>query len=575
MSIPHEHAVPAAPARKKDHMGLKGRYCMIVTMFMGLGLLVISAVVLMRISYFGNTQVRSMLEAHLQRVVERIDGTFYEMVGLAQQMCADGSVGKKYYDYTQTHDHYERITLASDISEDITEIMFSHRKFSLAGYFDTDDGQKLQVTNFMTFPVRSNAPSVADLPTLLTINGLTFHGIHGSISGLNSKSSISVCKEGSFPNDDTSIYVEFYLDVPDTLNITSLDNEYECTLALLDLKGDIVYASSPVLHVGENLAEQDLLKNAYHVTRKSAFGFSYELMMTHDTYWQYVLGWMKDLLVVFALTALIITLTVTLLYRLIYKPVRLFSEEVETICDGDLTPSEQVFGIHEFDDLFAKIEEMKRRITQLMDDVRSSEKEKRHLKLDNLYYQINPHFLMNALNSLHWLAAMSKQQDIVIYVHHLNKILSYSLGKTREMITLRSEVQVAKSYVELQQARYDFHFTMDVEEGDYLDKPCARLLLQPILENAICHNMNEFGRLRLSMCCKGGTHAYIEISDDGIGIPNLPEEGVSLHADMIEKGIGWKYLQYTLEAYYGDEAQVFIRPVATGGTCVTMLLPVR
>lgn len=253
----------------------------------------------------------------------------------------------------------------------------------------------------------------------------------------------------------------------------------------------------------------------------------------------------------------------------------MFSEEVETICDGDLTPSKQVFGIREFDDLFAEIEEMKRRINQLMDDVRRSEKEKRYLKIDNLYYQINPHFLMNALNSLHWLAAMSKQQEIVLYVHHLNWILSYSLGKTREMVTFRSELQVAQFYVELQQARYDFHFTMDVEEGDYLDKPCARLVLQPILENAICHNMNEFGRLHLSISCKEGIYAYIEISDDGIGIPGLKEEGMSLQTDMAKKGIGWKYLQYTLEAYYGEEAQVFIYPVKTGGTRVTMLLPIR
>ena len=52
---------------------------------------------------------------------------------------------------------------------------------------------------------------------------------------------------------------------------------------------------------------------------------------------------------------------------------------METICDGDLTPSSQSFGIREFDELFTKIEEMKRAITMLMDNARYAEKEKRHL----------------------------------------------------------------------------------------------------------------------------------------------------------------------------------------------------
>ena len=271
-------------------------------------------------------------------------------------------------------------------------------------------------------------------------------------------------------------------------------------------------------------------------------------------------------------TAAIVAGTVTLLYRLIYKPIRLFAEEVETICDGDLTPSSQSFGIREFDELFTKIEEMKRAITLLMDNARYAEKEKRHLQLDNLYYQINPHFLLNALNSLHWLAMMSNQQDIVQYVHQLNSILSYSLGKTTGIITLRTELRVADDYVKLQQMRYDFNFSMDVEEGAYLDTPCARLILQPVLENAICHNMNEFGSLLLEVHPHDDGHVCIRIRDDGAGMKTLPSEGLLLR-DVSDSGIGFKYLQGTLDAYYGQAANVLIRPGSEGGVCVEMLLP--
>lgn len=370
----------------------------------------------------------------------------------------------------------------------------------------------------------------------------------------------------------TKLGTDPYLDVSDSLRIDSIGREYTCILAMLDPAGNTVYATSPDVALGEPLAGQPVLDDVYHVSQKSAFGFSYALMVMRSTYWQYVLAWMRDLIVVLALTAAIVAGTVTLLYRLIYKPIRLFAEEVETICDGDLTPSSQSFGIREFDELFTKIEEMKRAITMLMDNARYAEKEKRHLQLDNLYYQINPHFLLNALNSLHWLAMMSNQQDIVQYVHQLNSILSYSLGKTTGIITLRTELRVADDYVKLQQMRYDFNFSMDVEEGAYLDTPCARLILQPVLENAICHNMNEFGSLLLEVHPHDDGHVCIRIRDDGAGMKALPSEGLLLR-DVSDSGIGFKYLQGTLDAYYGQAANVLIRPGSEGGVCVEMLLP--
>lgn len=170
-------------------------------------------------------------------------------------------------------------------------------------------------------------------------------------------------KEAHFPGRKRKVYVEFYLDVSDSLRVDSIGREYTCILAMLDPAGNTVYATSPDVALGEPLAGQPVLDDVYHVSQKSAFGFSYALMVMRSTYWQYVLAWRRDLIVVLVLTAAIVAGTVTLLYRLIYKPIRLFAEAVETICDGDLTPSSQSFGIREFDELFTKVEEMKRAIT--------------------------------------------------------------------------------------------------------------------------------------------------------------------------------------------------------------------
>lgn len=363
------------------------------------------------------------------------------------------------------------------------------------------------------------------------------------------------------------------MDVKDSLSIAGLDHGYPSVFAMLDEEGRVMYVSDDSYDTGRMLEEQAGHDASYRVVQKSVFGFSCILLMTHSSYRQFVMSWAKDLLLIVLVIVLTILLTVLFLYRLIYKPLRMFSEEVETICEGDLTPSTQIFDIREFDDLFVKIEEMKLRITQLMDDMHRSDNEKHRLKVDNLYYQINPHFLLNALNSLHWMAAVSGQENIVQYVHHLNSILSYSLGKTREMITFRSELRVAELYVAFQQARYDFDFTRDVEEGSYLDHPCARLILQPMLENAICHNMNEFGKLWLSMKLDKADTVRIEIIDDGVGMAELPEAGMPLGDANFKKGIGLKYLQYTLEANYGNCFSALIYPAQPSGVMIVLLLP--
>ena len=101
-------------------------------------------------------------------------------------------------------------------------------------------------------------------------------------------------------------------------------------------------------------------------------------------------------------------------------------------------------------------------------------KEKSLLELENWKYQINPHFLMNALNTVRWMAIAEKAEDISSYVNRLGYILSYSLGKIDYVTTLRTELRALENYLELQQTTHDFDYIMDVEEGDYLDQECAR-----------------------------------------------------------------------------------------------------
>ena len=109
---------------------------------------------------------------------------------------------------------------------------------------------------------------------------------------------------------------------------------------------------------------------------------------------------------------------------------------------------------------------------------------------------------------------------------------------------------------------HDFSSEFDIAEGEYLNTRCARFLLQPIAENAVCHNMDEFGTL------------WVEASeqDDGKGFEI--SEKMEQNAKDERKGIGLRYVQMTLKSFYGEEAEMKIESELGKGTEVTLHFPV-
>nr|WP_276316206.1 histidine kinase [Paenibacillus lignilyticus] len=220
---------------------------------------------------------------------------------------------------------------------------------------------------------------------------------------------------------------------------------------------------------------------------------------------------------------------------------------------------------------------MKRQIQQLIIDVEQKEKRRHQLEIEKLAYQINPHFLMNTLNSVRWLAVMHKQAKIEKFVSSLINLLNYNLGKSKESATFRSEIEVMRTYLELQQMRHDFEAGLDIEEGVYLDSPVARFILQPIVENAVCHGLDDHGKLEISISPdETAQMVHITIRDDGKGLSR--ETLALLQRDTPDQqqtgwGIGLRYVRSMLESFYGHNARMGIESTPNQGTTVTLDLP--
>ena len=223
--------------------------------------------------------------------------------------------------------------------------------------------------------------------------------------------------------------------------------------------------------------------------------------------------------------------------------------------------------------------QMKQDIQVLQETKLEEQKKSEKAEIEKLMYQINPHFVLNTLYSIQWMAQKSGNIELREFVHNLMAILSYNLGKEKDVSTLRTEIEIAKRYVDIQRQRYDFDIRMEIEDGSWLDAPTIRMLLQPLIENTLQHGLGACGRLELWIFHDPISHyGVIIVRDhgDGLSKEKLLELNLPLGADETANkrtGIGLRYVRSVLETFYKGQALLHVNSILGGGTTVTILIP--
>ena len=353
------------------------------------------------------------------------------------------------------------------------------------------------------------------------------------------------------------------------------DNTQIDILLQLNPEKKVEYSSEKTFAKGDILElDEDgrIEQNGYEgVAKKNIYGFYTVLLLPTYEYQSEIYQWtLLTGSVIFISLAILAVVAISQIW-LVSHPIKVLEKEMRHFGKGDFSEAETPVQLAEYNQLFATFNQMKAQIQELIESEQRKEKEKADLELGKLMYQINPHFLMNALNSIHWMALTNHQKEIDDYVKHLGFILSYSLGKAEQNTTLRTELKYLQYYLELQQMTHDFSSEFDIAEGEYLNTRCARFLLQPIAENAVCHNMDEFGTLWVEASEQDGI-ITIRIRDDGKGFEI--SEKMEQNAKDERKGIGLRYVQMTLKSFYGEEAEMKIESELGKGTEVTLHFPV-
>ncbi|WP_372631137.1 sensor histidine kinase [Cohnella sp.] len=234
----------------------------------------------------------------------------------------------------------------------------------------------------------------------------------------------------------------------------------------------------------------------------------------------------------------------------------------------DWTKGARDFPVAFGNDEVGVIGETFKRISSLNEElsaklIRSQLKE-REAELRALQSQIKPHFLYNTLDSIYWMAILDEHKPIADIAESLSVSFKLILNQGNEMLTVRDELLHIRHYVRIQNIRFDNRF-LYIEEVDesIMDSTMLKLLLQPLVENAIFHGLERKigdGTIVLKGARDGGKLIFT-ISDDGVGMADI---------SMTERGYGLRNVKERLNLYYGEQSDLEIWSQPGRGTKITI-----
>ena len=227
---------------------------------------------------------------------------------------------------------------------------------------------------------------------------------------------------------------------------------------------------------------------------------------------------------------------------------------------------------NEVEELSHQFNRMIDQIKSLMVQVKEGEAYLRSYEINALHSQINPHFLYNTLDTIVWMAEFNDHDKVIAVTKSLAQFFRLSLSKGKEKITLEDEFEHIRMYLFIQEQRYgdklNYHLELD-DDIKAIEVP--KIILQPIVENAIYHGIrekSEAGYVRIKGI-KNGPNIELIIEDDGVGfdISAPKKQGVKLG------GVGIENVDQRIKLYFGETYGISIDSEISKGTKVVIKLP--
>lgn len=211
-------------------------------------------------------------------------------------------------------------------------------------------------------------------------------------------------------------------------------------------------------------------------------------------------------------------------------------------------------------------------VSSLMEEAYEAKGKEREAQLKALQAQINPHFLYNTLDTINWMAIRRDADEISSTVGALAQYFRLSLNKGRDIVTVADELELAKAYLDIQASRFADMFTYRLEvEEEIRALPIPKLSLQPIIENALLHGIQNTDEQKGTLAITGGASAggyWLQVADDGAGMEEDQAAAILDRVRPASGGYGLYNVHERIRLFAGQESGLAIYSRPGEGTMV-------
>ncbi|WP_223589067.1 sensor histidine kinase [Neobacillus bataviensis] len=266
------------------------------------------------------------------------------------------------------------------------------------------------------------------------------------------------------------------------------------------------------------------------------------------------------------------------LHRILRHVKKLGDQNFERIPDPEYTD--------EIGQLSSEFNRMTKKIKELIHDVFLANIQKQDLEikrnraqLSALQSQINPHFLFNALETIRMRSLMKDEQETAKIIHNMAKIFRNSLTWGKDFVTVRDEINLIMSFLEIQKYRFGDKLSYEIHVDEAAENCLIpNMAILPFIENASIHGiepLKEDGEIKVTITLEKDLLCFC-IEDNGTGMTQVKKEELLASLEMDEEigeNVGIKNVYYRLRLYYRNQFQFTFQSEKQKGTVVMIQLP--
>lgn len=570
-------------SRLKNSLSLKKR---IFVFFFGV-LILIASVYTFTFSRFITRFTEERLDTDYENIVsetcDAVENALWNLTLTSQQILENEEIQKTAASYQNSPNLYAKKDNYTLLLDTVSSLTMSNTDIGLIYLYDTSEQDFI----YSSLPVTGTAESE---PVLYQNTVFCFRGPCKSQSDFFGNPVLILNRTEDIPGGS-----------PVTLSVESgiytLERPFSAAaqksayLMFTDNENKLLYSTLPEEQDSEALLKELLGGSAREYrsfSKESSQGWGVHIVIPAFIYTRDYRSALQAFILQTVLLAVLVGVFALYFWKTIYKPLQLFDRQLSCLLSDEIPAEQMHSSIPEYDNLLNKILVLQKQIQEMLKRAVLQEKRHSRMQLEKLRAQINPHFLMNTLNTLHWMALMNHQTDIDNITQALSHLLSYNLDKQSHSTNLGNELNALKEYVTLQKVRYLFDFKIvSPQEAASLMYPCPKFILQPLIENALSHGYREHMDITLTVKTDGQM-VELTVKDTGTGIqPDMLKKlqclspientasatGIVPDTDKVQFGIGLQYVIQSLNDFYKGDYKFEIGSIPDEGTVITLKIP--